>query len=325
MFDLMSSADIGAGGATAATPLPTVSPLTPRERLAWEKETLGLFFSDHPFQEASRWLAERVTVTTAQIGPDLANERVVIAGVVSNLKRITTKKRDQMLIATLEDLHGSVELTVFPRTFVQTEQVWQEDAVVIVTGKIDQREERYQLVCDTAEAFEVPDGPPPELPAVATLTPAASALTNGHATNGHPGNGRTNGHSVAPTNGSNGHYTNGTAVKPGRGSRGNGSAPASAAEARMSTQVPAPDDGPPAPVRLRLTLRRTGDMPIDVQTLDRLHALLPQDGPDSYEIVLTVGPKRVRLDNPLARTRFTPELEQQLTELLGRDGVEVQR
>ena len=321
MFDLIGSADASADGATVATPLPTVPPLTPRERLAWEKETLGLFFSDHPFQEASRWLADRVTATTAQIGPDLANERVVIAGVVSNLKRITTKKRDQMLIATLEDLHGSVELTVFPRTFVQTEQVWQEDAVVIVTGKIDQREERYQLVCDTAEAFEVPDGPPPEVPEVATLTPPVSGLTNGHATNGHAGNGRTNGHAMVPTNGSNGHYANGTAAKSGRS---NGAATASPA-ARTGTQVQAPDDGPPVPVRLRLTLRRTGDMPTDVQMLDRLHALLPQDGPDSYEIVLTVGLKRVRLDNPLARTRFTPELEQQLAELLGRDGVEVQR
>jgi DNA polymerase III subunit alpha len=324
MFDLMSGASQDAGP-SVATPLPSVAPLLPRDRLAWEKETLGVFFSDHPFQEASRWLAERVTATTDQVGPDLANERVVIAGVVSNLKRITTRKHDQMLIATLEDLHGSVELTVFPRTFVQTEQVWQEDAVVIVTGKIDQREERYQLVCDTAEAFEVPDGPPPELPEVALLTPAAPGPTNGHASNGHAGNGRTNGHTVAPTNGSNGQYTNGITAKSGRGSRSSDSTAASAAEGRLSTQVQALDDGPPAPVRLRLTLRRTGDMPIDVQTLDRLHALLPLDGPDSYEIVLTVGLKRVRLANPLARTRFTPELERQLTELLGPDGVEVQR
>src|SRR5205823_9720930 len=132
------------------------------KRLEWEKESLGLFFSDHPFQEAARWLAERQLATTAQLGPELANERVKIAGVISSVKRITTRRKERMAVAVLEDLHGAVDVTVFPRTFAQTEQLWQDDAIVIVDGKLSLREDRLQIICDAAELFEAPEGQPPE-------------------------------------------------------------------------------------------------------------------------------------------------------------------
>jgi hypothetical protein len=69
-----------------------------------------------------------------------------------------------------------------------------------------------------------------------------------------------------------------------------------------------------------LTVVRSGSPPDDIQTLDRLHALLPQDGPDSYEIFLTAGSKSVRISN---RTRYSQELEEALIALLGPGAVQV--
>jgi hypothetical protein len=77
------------------------------------------------------------------------------------------------------------------------------------------------------------------------------------------------------------------------------------------------------PFLLTLTVSRTADLPGDIQRIDRLHTTLPQDGPDAYVILLTSRSKVVRVSNPAARTRYSPELEQELIALLGPNGVQV--
>jgi hypothetical protein len=76
---------------------------------------------------------------------------------------------------------------------------------------------------------------------------------------------------------------------------------------------------------LSLTLRRTGDAPADIRTLERLHALLDAaSGPDPYEVELVAGRKRVRISNPDSHTNFGPELEMALRRLLGPENVVIQ-
>src|SRR5581483_2802534 len=94
MFDLLGGGAAAGDDSSLATPLPPVAPVPQRERLGWEKETLGLFLSDHPFQEAARWLRSRVTANTASIGEESSGERVVVAGVLSGVRRIITKRKD---------------------------------------------------------------------------------------------------------------------------------------------------------------------------------------------------------------------------------------
>ena len=76
-------------------------------------------------------------------------------------------------------------------------------------------------------------------------------------------------------------------------------------------------------VLLRLRVARSGNPPTDIQLLERLHRLLPQDGPDHFEILLTAGARAVRISNPVARTRYSPELEAELIALLGPEAVQV--
>ena len=116
--------DDSSGGPVMVTPLPNVPEVSRREWLAWEKEAIGVFLSDHPFRDAARWLSGPRYTTSAAIGPDLADVAVTIAGCVAAVRRITTRKGDTMAVATLEDLHGSVDVVGFPRTYQETAALW---------------------------------------------------------------------------------------------------------------------------------------------------------------------------------------------------------
>ena len=59
-----------------------------------------------------------------------------------------------MLVATLEDLQGSVEVVVFPKVFEQTAQAWADDSVVLVTGRIDRRDETPQILCESVHQWD---------------------------------------------------------------------------------------------------------------------------------------------------------------------------
>ncbi len=137
--------------------LPDMPDVDSKEKLAWEKELVGAYLSEHPLQRAVLMLKDTVTVLCGQIDQDMANQKVIVAGMISALRRITTKKGDPMAFVTVEDMAGSIEITVFPRTFKETEELWEMDRIVIVRGKVDVREEKVSIICDSAQAF-VEDG-----------------------------------------------------------------------------------------------------------------------------------------------------------------------
>ena len=103
-----------------------------RERSLWEKEVLGFQFGDHPFMEAAAWLAGQLTHDTSQIGPEISGEKVKIAGLVINVRRIVTRNKSQMAVVVLEDLHGSIEGVVFPRVYERAAELFRDDAILIV-------------------------------------------------------------------------------------------------------------------------------------------------------------------------------------------------
>ncbi|HEX2986615.1 MAG TPA: DNA polymerase III subunit alpha, partial [Chloroflexota bacterium] len=164
MFDSM----FGGAAAPTASAAPArstnaVPTTTLKQLLLWEKEILGLYISSHPFQHAAPFLQNRVTANSSQITEEMEGKKVVIAGVVSSVKVLTTKKGDRMLAAQMEDLLGGLEVVVFPRTYERTKSIWEEDAVVVVEGKVDAKDERKKVLAEKAERFVVPEGvePPP--------------------------------------------------------------------------------------------------------------------------------------------------------------------
>ena len=122
-----------------------------KQLLAWEKELIGVYISKHPLTYVSDLLKERVTHQTAQITEELDRQKVVIGGTITDARRITTKKGDTMCVVQLEDMTGSIGVTVFPRTYEETAELWIEDSVVIVSGEVQVRRDEPGILCNSVE------------------------------------------------------------------------------------------------------------------------------------------------------------------------------
>jgi DNA polymerase-3 subunit alpha len=135
--------------------LPTLSnvPEVPRkEALGWERELVGVYISEHPL---TRWLAELSDVVTAHVGAldrTMNSQQVVVAGMVCRVREHITKKGDEMAFVTLEDLHGTCDVVVFPRVWKKTKDLWRRDEILVVAGKVDaERRDDPSLLCSWAK------------------------------------------------------------------------------------------------------------------------------------------------------------------------------
>ncbi len=110
-----------------------------RELLGWERELLGLYLSQQPLEAFSVLLAEQ-TVPLNSLKPVHDSKPVVIGGVVTDAREITTKKGQKMAFVKLEDEFGEVEMILFPSTYQQTIGLWERDRIVIVRGKVNAKD-----------------------------------------------------------------------------------------------------------------------------------------------------------------------------------------
>jgi DNA polymerase-3 subunit alpha len=134
--------------------VPVDAPEYPQQEiLKWEKELLNLYFSAHPLAHIASALRRRVTAQTVQLNEEWAGQKVTLGGRITATRRIPTKRGDMMLVAQLEDMLGSIEVTVFPKAYEATMDVWREEAILLVTGQVKLREEEPQVICDSVEVF----------------------------------------------------------------------------------------------------------------------------------------------------------------------------
>ncbi len=164
------------GAAASSTPdLPV--PALPDERAqlnAWEKETLGLFLSSHPLKEVRAAFREKVDCSIADLSDrKLDGQKVLVGGMVTECKRIRTRKGDAMMFATLDDLEGSVEMVVFAKSVEESGPVIEGDGVILVRGRVEHKDGGdIKLVVDDVTAFE----PTPEQVAAAAARPEPELL-----------------------------------------------------------------------------------------------------------------------------------------------------
>lgn len=135
MFDL-GGFDAPAAG-SILYPLPEVEEVSRREILGWEKELVGIYVSEHPLQPLVRRLRASTTCFLGQIDETMAGHKVTVAGMVNWIRQIYTKNGKPMAFVELEDVQGTIEVVVFPRVYEETHEIWQEEKVVVVRGKVD--------------------------------------------------------------------------------------------------------------------------------------------------------------------------------------------
>ncbi|MCB0976188.1 MAG: DNA polymerase III subunit alpha, partial [Acidimicrobiales bacterium] len=133
-----------------------------KERLAFEKEMLGLYVSDHPLMGAEAALSRRTERPITELEDLSDGTMTTIGGVVNGLQRKWTKKGDLMAVFTLEDLQTSVEVMVFPKTMTDVGHMLADDAVLVVKGRVDKRDDQPKFIAMDVEVFDgVVDGAPP--------------------------------------------------------------------------------------------------------------------------------------------------------------------
>ncbi len=143
-------------GAVAEPDLPVPDLPDEREQLnEWEKETLGLFLSSHPLKEVRPALRKRVDCSVYELAAKKDGEWVTVGGMISECKRIRTKKGDPMMFATLDDLEGQVEMLVFNSAYAANADKVDVDRIVLVRGRVDHKEAgETKLIAQEVELFE---------------------------------------------------------------------------------------------------------------------------------------------------------------------------
>jgi DNA polymerase-3 subunit alpha len=172
LFDDAPAGDTGPSFDDSRVPIPDER-WDKTEQLRFEKEMLGLYLSDHPLMGAETALRKHTDCVLAELKELRDGELRKVGGVVTGLQRKYTKKGDLMGVFTLEDLGSAVEVMVFPRTMQEYGMLLADDAIVVVRGRVDGREEPAKLIAmEITRPQLVLDGGPPlrlVLPA-ATLT-----------------------------------------------------------------------------------------------------------------------------------------------------------
>lgn len=154
-FRLLESGQLSffgaAPGMEETVVLPSVGAATKQEMLAWERELIGMYVSDHPLNPHQPMLAQIVSHYSAQLHEAAHEEPVRVAGLVTTVKPYSTKAGKPMGFATLEDIQGNIELVLFPRVWERTRELLVDGAVVIVDGKVDTSNTPPKILVDSIE------------------------------------------------------------------------------------------------------------------------------------------------------------------------------
>jgi DNA polymerase-3 subunit alpha len=174
MFDMF--------GETAPVPLPELdlapSEVTDREKAFWEKELLGVSFSEKPFSPVFS-SATPNTKFCEEINAELDGQNVVLAGRLVSARYLLTRDGRSFASAVLEDFSGQVEVMVWPKVYADTDELWKEGNELIIQGKVRVRDEQAQISCDNVRLYQPPqEGKEPAAKPAARPAPKASeALT----------------------------------------------------------------------------------------------------------------------------------------------------
>jgi DNA polymerase-3 subunit alpha len=126
-----------------------------KTKLAFEKEMLGLYISDHPLLGVAASLRASGATSVPALWDAADGTSVKVGGLVGGITRRYTKKGDPMLFFQLEDLEGSVEVVCFPKTVAEHGPLVTEDAVVVVNGRLDHRGDDVKIIARELSELQV--------------------------------------------------------------------------------------------------------------------------------------------------------------------------
>jgi len=130
--------------------LPKAKPATESEKIFWEKELLGLFVSSNPLEDF-RKILEKKALPISKISSILPNQICKIGGIISKIKKIVTRNGSPMLFMKVEDLTDKIEVVVFPSVISKNPSAFQENKIVLVSGRVDVKDGIPKLIAENIE------------------------------------------------------------------------------------------------------------------------------------------------------------------------------
>ena len=150
LFDMMAPEE---KPAIKGPQLESAAVATQQQRLSWEKELLGIYLSEHPFAHAAESLASVLTCSIIGLSAELAGRDTIIGGLVAGTRSLNTKDGRTFIAAEIEDLTGSIEVTVWPETYEQTRDIWTEGNIIVAAVRIRDNNDRLQVAVQRAHVF----------------------------------------------------------------------------------------------------------------------------------------------------------------------------
>ena len=144
---------------------PTMHPAIPsheferKELLALEKESLGLYVSEHPLQGYQASLRRQTDCPLSDLERRRDGEIVAVAGMIGAVRQLTTRKGDSMAFVRLDDLSGSSEVVVFSTLYATVKPILEPDRIVLVKGRVDHKEGESKLIGLEFTELELHAGP----------------------------------------------------------------------------------------------------------------------------------------------------------------------
>jgi len=301
MFDMF--------GDSVATPLPALelvdADVSKAEMLAWEKELLGVYVSEHPFSSAALTLSRHTSALISEITPEMDGREVVIAGMINGVRTLATKAGKPFLAVTVEDLSGSAEVTVWPDVYEPTRELWAPGNILLMLVRVRERNDRLQASVQQVSLVQAANGSVSheqfEIPAwlnAALRDTAGVAVSDVRRDEAKPEVG---------------------SLKLEGGSNGNGAMAGDLQPSASSVQLP-PDPAPLTKRTLRFFLHESDDDAADRARLDALVELIGgYPGGDAVRLFIHARDgDRIELTLPDARA--CEELRAAGVEALGPDG-----
>ncbi len=145
-------------GGTGMIAAPTIKlgaaePVSKKQRLQWEKELLGLYLSDHPLRDYQHDLS-LIATPIRSLAEHAKDAKVRIGGIIAKVQKVMTKKNEAMLFVKVEDASSGVEVLIFPKLLQQTVDLWVEERLVIVEGKVSDKDGEPKLLADAARELD---------------------------------------------------------------------------------------------------------------------------------------------------------------------------
>ncbi len=274
LFDLMGARD---QPALQGPQLESVREAPQQQKLAWEKELLGIYISEHPFARAAEELRSVLSCGIIEVNPELAGRDLILGGIVTATRGLSTKDGRSFVAAEIEDLTGSLEVTVWPETYEQTRELWRTGTIVVANVKVKARDERVQASVQKAAVY-----------GEEAFDPAALTVSNG-----------------------NGKWETGNG---GRRPPGGNGYPRTQHPAPRSVPPPAPVSQAAA---LRIVLDETEDAEEDHERLRALVNTLSDYAGEVEVRLAIRQRNGEEVEMELPRARYCPELTQRLGEIVG--------